>query len=95
MLTLLWRTPGCQVLKTASIARLNRTLRGRLAVLGRRTRCSARRRSTVAKGMDVVGTLDNCCTLDAKLTTEDGRPPTPAMAAGMTDRVWSVSDLLH
>ena len=50
-LTLLWSTKGCQVLNTASIERLNGTFRSRLAVLGRRTRCAARRAPTVTRGM--------------------------------------------
>jgi len=39
-LTLLWSTPGCQVLNTAYIERLNGTFRSCLASLGRRTRLS-------------------------------------------------------
>lgn len=58
-LTLLWSTPGCQVLNTAFIERLNGTFRSRLAVLGRRTRCAARRARTVTRGMYLVGTLYN------------------------------------
>jgi len=50
-LTLLGRTPGCQVRNTAYIERLNGTFRSRLAVLGRRTRRSARNMATVARGM--------------------------------------------
>lgn len=94
-LTLLWSTAGCQVLNTAYIERLNGTFRSRLAVLGRRTRRSARRLATVAKGMYLVGTLYNFCTLHDSLTTEDGQGQTPAMAAGITDHVWTVSELLH
>lgn len=94
-LTLLWSTPGCQVLNTAYIERLNGTFRSRLTVLGRRTRRSARRLATVAKGMYLVGTLYNFCTLHDSRTTEDGRGQTPAMAAGISDHVWTVSELLH
>jgi transposase-like protein len=94
-LTLLWSTAGCQVLNTAYIERLNGTFRSRLAVLGRRTRRPARRLATVAKGMYLVGTLYNFCTLHDSLTTEDGQGQTPAMAAGITDHVWTVSELLH
>lgn len=94
-LTLLWSTPGCQVLNTAYIERLNGTFRSRLAVLGRRTRRSARRRATVVRGMYLVGTVYNFCTVHASLTQSDGRLQTPAMAAGITDHVWSMSELLH
>ena len=49
--TLLWSTPGCQVLTTAFIERLNGTFRARLAALGRRTRPPARRPATVQRGL--------------------------------------------
>jgi hypothetical protein len=94
-LTLLWSTPGCEVLNTAYIERLNGTFRSRLAVLGRRTRRSARRMATVARGMYLVGTVYNVCTIHASLTADAGRPQTPAMAAGITDHVWTVGELLH
>jgi transposase-like protein len=94
-LTLLWSTKGCQVLNTAYIERLNGTFRSRLAVLGRRTRRSARRTATVVRGMYLVGTVYNFCTVHASLTQNDGHLQTPAMAAGITDHVWSVSEFLH
>jgi hypothetical protein len=52
-LTQLWGTPGCQVLNTAYIERLNGTFRSCRAALGRRTRRSARRVATVVGGMYV------------------------------------------
>jgi transposase-like protein len=94
-LTLLWSTRGCQVLNTAYIERLNATFRSCLAVLGRRTRHSARRVSTVARGMYLVGTVYNFCSVHSSLTTEAGRRQTPAMAAGITDHVWTVGELLN
>lgn len=94
-LTQLWSTPGCQVLNTAYIERLNGTFRSCLAALGRRTRRSARRVATVVGGMYLVGTIYNFCTTHTSLTTEDRRRQTPAMAAGITDHVWTVSELLH
>lgn len=94
-LTLLWSTPGCQVLNTASIERLNGTFRSRLAMRGRRTRRLARNRATVARGMYLVGTVSNFCTTHDSLPKVDGRRQTPAMAAGITDHVWTVSELLH
>jgi len=94
-LTLLWSTPGCQVLNTAYIERLNGTFRSCLASLGRRTRRSARRVATVVGGMYLVGTLYNFCTRHSSLTSANGERQTPAMAAGITDHVWSVGELLH
>jgi transposase-like protein len=94
-LTLLWSTPGCQVLNTAFIERLNGTFRSRLAVLGRRTRCAARRAATVTRGMYLVGTRYNFCCVHASLVLDDGQQQTPAMAAGITDHIWRVGELLH
>jgi transposase-like protein len=94
-LTLLWSTHGCQVLNTAFIERLNATFRSRLAVLGRRTRCGARRAATVARGMYLVGTVYNFCCVHSSLSTEAGRGQSPAMAAGITDHVWTVGELLR
>jgi transposase-like protein len=94
-LTLLWSTPGCQVLNTAFIERLNGTFRSRLSVFGRRTRMLARREATVEQGMYLVGTLYNFCCAHDSLRLADGRPQTPAMAAGITDHIWTVNELLH
>ena len=94
-LTLLWSTPGCQVLNTAFIERLNGTFRSRLAVFGRRTRVPARRVATVERGMYLVGTLYNFCCVHSSLRLADGRRQTPAMASGITDHVWTVGELLH
>lgn len=94
-LTLLWSTPGCEVLNTAYIERLNATFRERLAFLARRTRRSARRLATVSEGMYLTGAVYNFCSPHASLPMGDGCQQTPAMAAGITDHVWTVSELLH
>jgi transposase-like protein len=94
-LTLLWSTPGCQVLNTAFIERLNGTFRSRLAVFGRRTRVLARRVVTVEQGMYLVGTLYNFCCVHRSLRMADGQYRTPAMASEITDHVWTVSEVLH
>jgi transposase-like protein len=94
-LTLLWSTPGCQVLNTAYIERLNGTFRSCLASLGRRTRRSARRVTSVVSGMYLVGTIYNFCTTHSSLSSADAERQTPAMAAGITDHVWSVGELLR
>jgi transposase-like protein len=94
-LTLLWSTPGCEVLNTAYIERLNATFRERLSCLGRRSRRSARQLTTISEGMYLTGALYNFCSVHASLTLPDGRQQTPAMAAGITDHVWTVSELLH
>ena len=94
-LTRLWSTPGCQVLNTAFIERLNGTFRSRLAVLGRRTRCAARRATTVTRGMYLVGTVYTFCSVHASLRLDNASQQTPAMAAGITDHVWTVGELLR
>lgn len=94
-LTLLWSTPGCQVLNTAFIERLNGTFRSRLAVFGRRTRVLARHVATVEAGMYLVGTLYNFCCVHRSLCMAEGQCRTPAMASGITDHIWTVSEVLH
>lgn len=94
-LTLLWSTEGCEVLNTAFIERLNGTFRSRLALFGRRTRMLARRGATVEAGMYLVGTLYNFCCAHSSLRVKDGQGRTPAMASGITDHIWSVSEVLH
>ena len=60
-----------------------------------RARTVALALATVVGGMYLVGTIYNFCTTPASLTRVDGHPQTPAMAAGITDHVWTVSELLH
>ena len=85
--------PAGQVLNTAYIERLNATFRQRLAGFCRRSRCLLRHETSVADGMFLVGTVYNFCTPHQSLT-KDKQLRTPAMAAGLTDYVWSVGELL-
>jgi transposase-like protein len=88
------------VLNTAFIERLNATFRQRLTSLVRRTRALCRRTVTIEHGMWLVGTLYNFCTphesLRVRAATGERRwqVQTPAMAAGITDHLWSVKELL-
>jgi len=88
-------TAGCQVVSTAYIERLNATFRSRLACLARRTRGLARQQATLEQGMYLVGVVYNFCTVHQSLTQTDGTKRTPAMAAGLSDHRWTVSELLH
>jgi transposase-like protein len=96
---------GGRMIHTAYVERLNATFRCRLAALVRRTRSLVRREQTLAAGMYLVGGVYNFCTphrtlREALLKPEAARgrrkwrERTPAMAAGLTDHVWSVSELL-
>lgn len=88
------------VLNTAFIERLNATFRQRLSALVRRTRALARRTVTIEQGMWLVGTIYNFCTAHDSLRMrcaaqgQRWRERTPAMAAGITDHLWSVKELL-
>ena len=79
-------------ISTAYIERLNATFRARLGCLTRRTRALARLPKTVQNGMYLVGCLYNFCTPHKSLSAESAC--TPAMAAGLTQWVWSVGELL-
>ncbi len=91
---LLGATPGCLVLNTAYIERLNGTFRARLAPLARRTHHLAHRKELLHAGMYLVGVLYNFCTYHASLGLASGERRTPAMAAGITDHCWTVKALL-
>ena len=97
------------VINTAYIERLNATFRGCLAVLGRRTRAGVHNLGTLEAGMWLVGCCYNFCwthrSLRQERTTTDDSPGgggvvdgwiehTPAQAAGLTDRCWSMHELL-
>jgi transposase-like protein len=93
---------GGTMIHTAYIERLNATFRSRLAGLVRRTRSLLRREGMLRAGMYVVGGVYNFCTPHRSLRQEFAagaprkwRARTPAMAAGLTDHVWSVAELLH
>ena len=95
-------TQGHGGINTAYIERLNATFRARWAPLVRRTRAGVRQRATLHYGVYLVGTLYNFCTYHHSLRVELLLPHnqrrwlrrTPAIAAGITDHLWSVEELL-
>lgn len=99
---ILQMTQNGGVINTAFIERLNATFRSRIAALVRRGRALARQIPTLHESMYLVGTVYNFCTYHKSL-----RIPlyiskyrrrwlrrTPAIAAGLTDHLWSVEELL-
>jgi transposase-like protein/IS1 family transposase len=93
---LLRESQGGTVLNTAFIERLNATFRERLASLTRRSRHAARRLFALQTGMYLIGCSYNFCFPHHELSKAKhlGSPCTPAMAAGLTDHVWSIYELL-
>ena len=93
---LLHQSRGGTVLNTAFIERLNATFRQRLASLTRRSRHAARTLKALETGMYLIGCTYNFCFPHHELskTKHIGSPCTPAMAAGLTDHVWSLCELL-
>ena len=93
---LLKQSRGGSVLNTAIISRLNGTMRERLATLTRKCRHAARRLRAVETGMYLIGSTYNFCFPHHELSKakQRGYPCTPAMAAGLTDHVWSIFELL-
>jgi transposase InsO family protein len=78
---------GC--FNTAYIERLNATFRGWLPIASRRSRTPAARRYQVEAALFWTGVVYNFCHIHASLQA------TPAMAAGLTDYVWSIDQLLR
>jgi IS1 family transposase len=98
---LLQRSAGGQVLNTSYIERLNGTVRERLATLMRKCRHAAHRLQALETGMYLIGSTYNFCCFHQALSKRAAgaaqRPlrQTPAMASGLTDHLWSLSELLR
>ncbi len=100
---LIQRSQGHGGINTAFIERLNATFRQRLNVLTRRTRTLARHSDTLLAGMYVVGSLYNFCTYHKSLRvafflsdhSQRWLHRTPAIAAGLTDHLWSIEELFY
>lgn len=93
---LLKQSQGGSVLNTAFIERLNGTMRERLATLTRKCRHAPCRLRAVETGMYLIGSTYNFCFAHHELSKAKhaGYACTPAMAAGLTDHVWSIFELL-
>ena len=101
--TLIVRSQGQGVINTAFIERLNATFRQNIRALTRRTRSLARTQPSLEAAMYLQGSLYNFCTLHRSLRqplliNAQGRQrfvlQSPAIAAGLTDHLWSVRELL-
>ena len=90
------------VLNTAYIERLNATFRQRLTWLSRRSRLLVHQVETLEAGMYTVGCFYNFCDVHQSLRIKlaigsSGHRwihRTPALAAGLTDHIWSHQELL-
>ena len=93
---LLEQSRGGTVLNTAFIERLNGTMRERLASLTRKCRHAVHRLDALETGMYLIGCTYNFCFAHHELShaRHFGSPSTPAMAAGLTDHIWSIRELL-
>ncbi len=93
-------TRGGTQINTSSSERLNATFRAALAPLTRRGRRLAHGAALLTSGMWLVGTAYNFCWPHAslRLPALGGRTwqeRTPAMAAGLTDQVWTMDEMLR
>jgi len=99
-MALLVKSHGGTKLNTAFIERLNATFRSRLAVLVRRSRALIRNPETLEPLMFLMGCVYNFCTehkslrLPGIIGGHKWIVRTPAIAAGLTDHIWSVKELL-
>jgi transposase InsO family protein len=78
---------GC--FNTAYIERLNATFRTWLPAATRRSRTPAARRTHLEAALFWMGAVYNFCHVHASLQA------TPAMAAGLSDSIWSIDQLLR
>jgi transposase-like protein/IS1 family transposase len=93
---LLHLTAGCQQFNTSLIERFNGTMRERLASLTRKCRHAAHRLEALETGMYLIGCTYNFCFPHHELSQAKhfGSACTPAMAAGLTDHIWRVPEVL-
>jgi len=93
---LLKASQGGSTLNTAFIERLNGTLRERLASLTRKCRHAARRVEALETGMYLIGCTYNFCFAHHELSKPKhaAQACSPAMAAGITDHLWTVEEVL-
>jgi transposase-like protein len=99
---LLAASDGGSVINTAFIERLNATFRQRISSLSRRSRQAARQALTLQASMYLTGTIYNFCTPHHSLRVPIWITPrrrrwierTPAIAAGLTDHIWTVEELM-
>jgi hypothetical protein len=90
------------IINTAYIERPNATFRSALAPLARRGRAIAHLETTLTAGMYLVGCAYNFCWCHRSLRWRTGEGAslqwlerTPAMAAGLTDHPWTMTELLR
>ena len=98
---------GCQI-NTAFIERLNLTIRQHVAAVGRRVTTLCKDEDGVRQQLVVFQTYHNFCLPHASLrqpllvpeptnghgSAKQWQPCTPAMAAGLTDGVWTLREVL-
>jgi IS1 family transposase len=98
---------GCQI-NTAFVERLNLTIRHHVAAVGRRVTTLCKGEEGLQQQLALYQTYYNFCLPHASLrqplpesvptngtgSAKQWRPYTPAMAAGLTDRVWTLREVL-
>ena len=94
---LLTLTAGGKPFTSALLERFNATRRERLASLTRKCRHAAQRLETLEMGMYLVGSTYNFCWPHQELSNRKhfGSRCSPALAAGLSEHSWRVSELLR
>lgn len=80
---------------TSHVERHNRTLRMGIRRLTRLTDAHSKKWANHEAAMGLFLAYYNFCRPHMTLTADAGRKTTPAMAAGLADRVWGVGELLE
>ena len=73
--------------------RANLTMRARMRRFTRKTTGYSRKAENHAHAVDLNFMASNFCLPHGMLSRRYGRPTTPAMAAGLEGRVWSMLDV--
>src|SRR2546425_4288999 len=100
-------TCGWQI-NTAFVERLNLTIRQQVAAVGRRVKTLCKGEEGVRQQLTLYHVYSNCCLPHASVrqplsqpdptkgigSAKTWRPCTPAMAAGLTEHVWTLREVL-
>ena len=96
------------LINTAFMERVNLTIRQHVAAVGRRVTTLCKGEDGVRQELALYHVYENCCLPHASLrvplpqplpthgtgSAKTWQPRTPAMAAGLTDRVWTLREVL-
>lgn len=88
-------SPASRTINTSYVERNNGTIRHMDARCARKTLCFSKCKDNHERQLGLTLAYYHMCRPHKSLTRRCGQPTTPFMAAGLTDHVWTMGDLLR